>query len=167
MIISLWPIKLTFNLITLRRFVYMILLLFEISESAEMSVIQITISEVGISLTNCELNTPSFGGTQGITFFFRILFVCKTLNSVCIVRITKSVFMKKFNMNIIVCAFFGCLYCITVLLDIVILVVEISMCAFRQCFIWITIACSCVHCPAFASFVCTPLIKSYRFVKSA
>lgn len=147
MVISLRPVELAFHLVRKRRLVDVILLLLQVLERTEMGVIQITISEVRSLLTNCELNTPSFGGTESITCFLGVNLVRKTLNSVSIICITHGVFVQKLDLNIIICAFFSCRDGVTVLLDIVVLVEQISMSTFGDSLIWESIASSGIHLP--------------------
>ena len=58
-ILTLWPIKLTFNLIFKRRFVNMVFQLPKIYKCAKMSVIEITVTKIRSFLSYSELDAPN------------------------------------------------------------------------------------------------------------
>jgi hypothetical protein len=125
-----------------------ILLLFEILEGTEVSIIQIAVSEVWCLLTNCELYTPSFGGTFCIACFFGVLCVCETLHSVGIICITHRVFLQELNVEIVIRTFLCCLDSIAMLGDVKVLVEQISVSTLAYRLIWISVSLSCVHLPS-------------------
>jgi len=74
-IFSLRPVELTFDLIFERWLIDMVFLLFFVFECTEMSLIQVTVSEVWCFLTNIELHTILCAGTDCITLFLGVDFV--------------------------------------------------------------------------------------------
>ena len=147
LIFTLWPIKLAFHLILKRRLVNVIFQFSEIYKCTKMSVIQITISKIWSFLSNCKLNTPSSWGTNSITFFYCILFISKTWNSISINLVTKSILLKKDYINIIICALFSCCYGVTFNSYIIVFIKQVSMSTLADGLIRISVSCSSVHLP--------------------
>jgi hypothetical protein len=121
-VVSLWPIELTFHLVVERRLVHMVLLFFLVLKSAEMSVIQITVSKVWRLLANVKLNTAFGRGTDGVAFLFGIDLVVEDFDPVGVYLITLCIFLQKHYLNFLIRTFFSRLYRIAMHSNIIIFV---------------------------------------------
>ena len=146
----------------------MVFLLLQIVESAEMSIIQITMSKVGSLLTNRKLHTRAVCITCCVTRILSILLVCQTLYPVGIVRVTHCILSQKFDIIVLTGTIFCVIYCVAVNSCVIIFVLKVSVSTFAQCLIWEPIPCSCVHIPAGAScFALASFVEGHGFVESA
>ena len=87
-ILTLLPIKLTFNWVFKWRFVNMVKQFPKINKCAKMSIIEITVTKIRSILSNSELDAPDCRITNWIALFYGILFIRKTLNSISINLVT-------------------------------------------------------------------------------